>query len=141
MPQLRTNLKLTDIKVLLIDDMRASRSQLQRSMSTLGFTKIDQVQGVIPAVEKLQAGPYDLIITGWKMPNGTGLDLLKACRQDANFDNVAILLTSSENDPQSINEIMKEGATGYIPRPCSENELTGHLEKALEWIERRKAMI
>ena len=31
-------------------------------------------------------------------------------------------------------------ATGYIPRPCSENDLTGHLEKALEWIERRKGI-
>jgi two-component system chemotaxis response regulator CheY len=140
MPQLKTNLKLNDMKVLLVDDMRASRSQLQRTMSAMGFTKIDQVGGVIPAVEKMQSVVYDMIITGWKMPNGTGLDLLKACRQDGNYDNVAILLTSTETDPQSINEIMKEGASGYIPRPYTENDLVSHLEKALEWIERRKGI-
>ncbi len=140
MPQLRTNLKVPDLKVLLIDDMRASRSQLERTLSGLGFAKIDQAQGVIPAVEKMQATTYDIIITGWKMPNGTGLDLLKACRQDPAYENVAIVLTSTENDPTSINEIMKEGANGYIPRPCSESDLTDHLNKVLEWVERRKGV-
>lgn len=140
MPQLKTNLKLADLKVLLIDDMRTNRSMLERQLSGFGFTKIDQAAGVIPAVEKMQDKAYDLIITGWKMPNGTGLDLLKACRQDANYLNVGIVLTSSETDPTAINEIMQEGATGYIPRPCSESDLVNHLEKALEWIERRKAI-
>ena len=140
MPQLRTNLKVPDLKVLLIDDMRTNRSQLERSLGGMGFAKIDQAQGVIPAVEKMQAKLYDIIITSWKMPNGTGLDLLKACRQDPAYENVAIVLASSENDPQAINEIMQEGATGYIARPCSESDLADHMNKVLEWIERRKGV-
>lgn len=140
MAQLRTNLKLNDLKVLLIHDMRATRSQVERQLSALGFTKIDQAQGVIPAVELMQAKPYDIIITGWKMPNGTGVDLLKACRQDPAYENVAIVLTSTESDPMVINEMMQEGATGYIVRPWTESDFIDQMEKILEWIERRKGV-
>lgn len=138
MAKLRTSLAIPSIKILIIDDMRSNRIVLDRQLKSLGFEKIDQAPGVIEAVEKMQAVPYDIIITDWNMPNGTGLDLLKACRQDGNYDNVAIVMATSASETGALAEALKEGATDYIVKPVTDNDLADHMNKILDWVERHK---
>ncbi|TAL26964.1 MAG: response regulator [Alphaproteobacteria bacterium] len=138
MAKLRTSLTVPSIKILIIDDMRSNRIVLDRQLKSLGFEKIDQAPGVIEAVEKMQATPYDIIITDWNMPNGTGLDLLKACRQDNNYDSVAIVMATSASETGALAEALKEGATDYIVKPVTDNDLADHMNKILDWVERHK---
>ncbi|MEZ0226108.1 MAG: response regulator [Alphaproteobacteria bacterium] len=138
MAKLRTSLSIADLKILIIDDMRSNRVVMDRQLKGLGFAKIDQAPGVIEAVEKMQTTPYDIIITDWNMPNGTGMDLLKACRQDGNYDNVAIVMATSASESGALAEALKEGATGYIVKPVTDNDLADHMNKILDWVERHK---
>jgi two-component system chemotaxis response regulator CheY len=139
MPLLKTSLAVKNLRVLIIDDMKGNRTQIERQLKNLGFTKIDQAPGIIEAVEKMQQTPYDILLLDWQLPVGNGLDLLKACRQDPNYDNMAIVMASSESASASVVEALKAGATAYIIKPAPDTVMTEHMQKVMEWLEPRRA--
>ncbi len=74
--------------------------------------------------------PFDLVITDLVMPDGSGMEVLKAAlaREEATQ---VVMMTAFATTEQAV-EAMREGAYDYLQKPFRNRELLATIEKALE---------
>ena len=77
----------------------------------------------------LEAGPFDLALVDLKLPDISGLDILK--RAPDAFPGVPIIIITGYSTIKSAVEAIKMGAFDYVAKPFSPDELDAAVEKAL----------
>jgi two-component system chemotaxis response regulator CheY len=97
-------------------------------LNDTGIKSIDQAEDGEEAwgllEKKMTSGkPYDLIFLDWNMPNLDGLGLLQRCRADARYKNIPIVMVTAESERPFILKALSSGATDYIVKPFSGNNL------------------
>ncbi|MEO7998704.1 MAG: response regulator [Gemmatimonadaceae bacterium] len=116
------------MRALVVDDSRAARSLIGRMLRELGFDVVDAAQGV-EAMEHLVSGtPFDLAVVDWNMPTMNGLDFVRTARADARFQEVPIVMCTSETEIQQMIRALEAGANEYIMKPFTAEILRGKLE-------------
>ncbi len=84
------------------------------------------------AIDKLKAGTRpDLIITDVNMPVMGGMDLIREVRAMAALRFVPILILTTEGDATKREEGKRLGATGWLVKPVSGDDLLRVLKKVL----------
>jgi two-component system alkaline phosphatase synthesis response regulator PhoP len=73
-----------------------------------------------------------LIITEIKLPEMSGIDLLKHVRQDRRTRKVPVLIYTTQLDPAYREECMQAGCSGYLTYPADLNQLYAAVQKATE---------
>jgi len=73
------------------------------------------------ALQAIDANTFDLIMLDYKLPDMTGLDVLRHLRQ-ADQETVAIMMTAYSNIDDAV-EAIKLGAFDYIAKPFQMDEL------------------
>ncbi len=116
-----------DIKILVVDDLVTMRDLLITSLNKLGFFNIDQVEDGDVAFKFLLKEDFDLLITDWKMPNMTGIDLTKAVRSNNKLKHIKILMVTTNTDKTEIAEAIAAGVDGYLVKPFTLKMLEDNL--------------
>ena len=99
--------------ILLIDDEPAITESLAYAFSRVGMTS-ESASSLCQATERLNASPFDLIILDLMLPDGNGLDWLKAVRAESNIP-VIILSSHDETVDQVVG--LEVGADDYVGKP------------------------
>jgi two-component system response regulator PilR (NtrC family) len=117
-------------RLLVVDDEAGLRSMLSVLFTRMGF-RVDLAEGVRAGLKRIKAeGAYDVIVTDLSMPDGTGMDVLRAATErDESTQVVMITAYASTGDAVSA---MREGAYDYVQKPFGNDELKATIEKALE---------
>lgn len=117
--------------VLVVDDEPGIREVLEIALRRSGFDVIPAT-GAEAAIEQIHAAqrPFPLILTDLVMPDGSGMDVLKAARQRSEDSQVIVLTAHSSVENALI--AMREGAYDFVTKPFSPNEITALAHKALE---------
>jgi len=68
------------MKFLVVDDFSTMRRIVRNLLKELGFANVDEAEDGAVALQKLQGGGFDFVVTDWNMPNMDGLQLLQAIR-------------------------------------------------------------
>jgi two-component system chemotaxis response regulator CheY len=63
------------------------------------------------------------------MPGMTGIELLKACKNDPVLKNLPFMLVTAESEQKNIVEAAKAGVSDYVVKPFNAATLKGKLEK------------
>ncbi|MBC8505405.1 MAG: response regulator [Anaerolineales bacterium] len=74
----------------------------------------------------------DLMLVDINMPIVTGMDLLKYVRSRADFDQVPVVMLSSEVADASVNEATELGADGYLFKPVTIEDLEDKINIAIK---------
>lgn len=99
------------------------RDIISHLLKQLGFRNIfTAVDGVV-AYTILKNGNFDFVVSDWNMPNMTGIQLLKAIRQNDSLKTLPVLLVTAENKKTQIMEAAKSGVNSFIVKPFSAAEL------------------
>lgn len=69
---------LRDETILVVDDDEAVRDEIIQALGTQGFSAVGASDGKI-ALQMLEDGPIDLVVSDILMPNMDGIELLRAC--------------------------------------------------------------
>jgi len=87
------------LRVLLVEDHPAQRSLLRKMLALLGITSVHEADCGRDAIALLHGSNFgfDLVITDLRMPNGDGLDVIRAITQDSAVRQV-VLLTAADDD-------------------------------------------
>jgi two-component system response regulator HydG len=118
-----------DRTLLVADDDPGLRESLERTLSREGYRVVLAPDGQA-ALERLQGGGIDLIVTDLKMPGLTGLELLRAAKAIAPDIDV-ILLTAFGTVEEAV-KAMKDGAYDFLTKPFRREQLLKLIDKALE---------
>lgn len=119
---------LKDINILIVDDDINCSETLSDILST-GVYKITCVENVNQAKKALVDKFYNLVMLDIKLPDGSGLELLKEIKR-VNEETMVIVLTGYASLESSI-VAMNEGAFSYIQKPINVDEVKIILKKAL----------
>jgi two-component system, NtrC family, response regulator PilR len=101
-------------RLLVVDDEPDLRTLYELTLLREGY-EIDSAGSVAEALEHLQAGNYSAIITDMKLPDGSGLALLRWLEQAARPEK-AIVITAFGSAENAV-EALKAGAYDYLTKP------------------------
>ncbi|MCP3899951.1 MAG: sigma-54-dependent Fis family transcriptional regulator, partial [Desulfobacteraceae bacterium] len=113
--------------ILVVDDNIITCEVIKRNLELSGF-QVLTAHDVNDAIEILSRQDIDLLITDYKMPKHSGLELIKYVR-DHFFDICIIMLTGYASINSAVSA-MREGADEYITKPFTDKELLDAVKKS-----------
>ncbi|MCG8636787.1 MAG: sigma-54 dependent transcriptional regulator [Desulfobacterales bacterium] len=124
-------------KILVVDDSRPTLEVIQRNLSAHGFDTYT-CNSVPDAVRFLSESTIDLIITDYKMPGRSGLDLIRYIRD--NLDNLEIIMITGYPDIEGAVQAVKDGADEYLVKPFTDAELLSAVRRMIEKLSSRRVV-
>ena len=115
--------------LLVADDDPGLRESLERTLTREGYQVVLASDGRA-ALERVQAGGIDLIVTDLRMPGLTGLELLRAAK--AILPDVDVILLTAFGTVEEAVKAMKDGAYDFLTKPFRREQLIKLVDKALE---------
>jgi len=116
------------LSVLLVEDNQELRDLLQEAISGWGYDSKTAVDG-IGALEKLAENHFDIVITDIHMPRMDGLELIRHISSD--FPQVEVIAITGYPTKYRFNDVVKVGASDFIIKPFSLNELEARLNRII----------
>ncbi len=123
------------VRVLIIEDEKLIRWSLRQKFESRGY-RVSEVATGEDAFKALDADVYDLIMLDYKLPDTTGIDILREIRE-TDQDVVVIMMTAFSTIESAVDAI-KLGAYDYITKPFEIGELLRTVDKALETTKLRR---
>ncbi|MEP6759286.1 MAG: response regulator [Actinomycetota bacterium] len=112
---------------MVIDDSRAMRMLLKRELVALGF-EVDEAGDGNEALEKLRdSGAVDVVLVDWTMPGMDGMSFVHEIRADAAFEEMRVVMVTSEGDPAQIFHALMAGVDEYATKPITKEALAEKL--------------
>ncbi|HOB76236.1 MAG TPA: sigma-54 dependent transcriptional regulator [Phycisphaerae bacterium] len=121
--------------ILVVDDVPNTVEVLQRNLLAAGYT-VFTASSVPQAIQIMEATPIDLVITDWKMPRVSGLDLVRHIR--ANCRDTEVIMVTGYPSIGGAVEAVKTGAEEYLPKPFTDEELLAAVRRAMEKLRVRR---
>ncbi len=116
-------------RVLLVDDDESFLEVMAFLLDEEGYEVVRAANGP-EAFERLQAGPFAVMVTDLKMPGFDGLTLL---RKAHGLDpNLLVIVTTAFGDMATAVAAMKAGAFDFLPKPCDRDHFKLTVRRALE---------
>ncbi len=116
--------------ILTVDDSASIRQTIKIALAANGHAISEAVDGK-DGLEKAGGGHFDLIITDLNMPNMDGLMMIRELRKNPAHAGVPILFLTTESDAGVKQQAKSAGATGWVTKPFSPEQLTKVVEKVL----------
>ncbi len=123
--------------ILAVDDSPATLEVISRHLNGAGY-QIHTCGSVEEAGDFLDAVSVDLVITDFKMPKSSGLDLIKYVRE--NFKDTEIMMITGYPSISGAVEAMRDGAGEYLAKPFTGEELLAVVRRILDKQARRRAV-
>lgn len=105
--------------LMIVDDSATMRKIIMRTvrMSGLDFDRTEEAGNGKEALEKLGSGPVDIMLCDVNMPEMSGTELVKKVRKLGSCANTKIIMVSTESSQALIDNLIADGANGYITKP------------------------
>jgi two-component system chemotaxis response regulator CheY len=118
-------------KALVVDDSRAIRMILGKTLKELGYEVREAANGKealdVIAVEK---GAVTLVLADWNMPEMNGLELLKRLRQNPDLASLVVVMVTTETEMDRMAAALEAGANEYVMKPFTKEILVEKLQLA-----------
>lgn len=130
-------------KILVVEDTVAIREIIVSVLKNIGFKNLSEVEDVPQALKALTDATdhhecFELIISDWKMPGLTGMDLLNSVRRKTEWSKIPFVFLTSESRQDQIVRAIQAGASNYILKPIIEDTLREKLKRT--WDQLQKAI-
>ena len=116
--------------VLIVDDEPMARTLLRLMLVRAGFN-VSEAENGFDALEKVKKSQPDLMLLDVMMPGMDGFTVCETLRNENATSSLPIIMLSAKTDIDSINKGLLVGATKYLTKPISPEELTKHVREAL----------
>ena len=105
------------MKILVVDDSRAMRMIVTRTLRQAGFTghEIIEAENGRLGLEAFRSEDPDLVLSDGNMPEMTGIDFLRAVR--ATGSSTPFCFVTSDGSEEMRTRAEKAGALGVIVKP------------------------
>ena len=116
-------------KALVVDDSRAVRMILAKTLKELGFEIREAANGrEALEVMEVEGTAVSLVLADWNMPEVNGLDLLKQLRQIPELSRLVVIMVTTETELDQMAAALEAGANEYIMKPFTKDILVEKLE-------------
>lgn len=122
-------MSLISQKLLVVDDEEIVRTSCIRILSSEGYS-VETAKSSTEALEKLQGGSFDLVLTDLVMPGITGIELLRRIKEE--WPGAEVVVITGYGTVKTAVEALRYGAYDYIEKPFTPEILLHAVERCLE---------
>jgi DNA-binding NtrC family response regulator len=115
--------------ILLVEDKESLRRVLRMTLEAAGYS-ITEAADARAAIDEIARVPHKIVLTDLRMPNGSGIDVLRAAKAADN--EVPVILMTAYGSIDEAVQAMKDGAQDFLQKPVDSNHLLLLVERALE---------
>ncbi|KUG28446.1 chemotaxis regulator - transmits chemoreceptor signals to flagelllar motor components chey [hydrocarbon metagenome] len=115
--------------IMTVDDSASVRQMVGFTLKKEGYSVIEASDGK-DALGKLK-GTVNMVITDLNMPNMDGIELIKNIRAQAAYKFIPIVMLTTESQATRKQEGKSAGATGWIVKPFTPEQLLAVVKKVL----------
>ena len=116
-------------KILVVDDEKSILLLLKEALTQWGY-QVTTAASAVEGLELLKNGLYDAIISDIRMPDMTGLDLLREIRKQD--ETIEVVMMTGYPTIASAVQALKEGAYDYLSKPLILDELRHLMARMME---------
>jgi len=109
------------LNILLIDDHALFRIGLRELLERRGITVLEALGDCEAGIEKVINSQPDVVVLDIRMPQMTGIEVLKALREREQKMPIAMLTTS--RDEKDVIDALQGGAQGYLLKDMEPDDL------------------
>jgi CheY-like chemotaxis protein len=117
-------------RILFCEDDATIRKLIGLALRSSGHEILMACDGR-QGLEIVRTARPDLIVTDLMMPVMTGLEFCRAVRSDASFRAIPIIVLTASVQRQQTEESFNEGATAFLPKPFTTDQLRDIIEQHL----------
>jgi CheY-like chemotaxis protein len=114
-------------KILLVDDHADTTELLGMYLERRGFD-VASAGTVAGAIEVFSQGHFDAVVSDLRLPDGTGLDLIRKLRSSAPIRAIAL---SGSSEPEDIDASKRAGFDAHLVKPVPAEHLAEMLRKLI----------
>lgn len=142
-PAPETHKRFAGLSVLVVDDHMLMRRLVTQQLKLIGFEKIDNAINGQEAWGKMEEAhrsgtDFNIVMLDWGMPIMNGIDLLRKCRGEEKYDNVAFIMLTGECEQKNVLDALQSGATSYIVKPVSQETMIEKVKTVVDWLEKKQ---
>ncbi|KPA18126.1 acetoacetate metabolism regulatory protein AtoC [Candidatus Magnetomorum sp. HK-1] len=124
-------------KILLVDDSADTLEIIQRNLDHAGYA-VQTSLSVKSAIKKIKTDTFDIVITDLKMPESSGLDLIKYVKE--NFSDIETMMITGFPCISGAVQAIKDGAEDYLVKPFTDEELLSAVQKVVDKLMRKRKL-
>jgi two-component system chemotaxis response regulator CheY len=118
------------MKVLVVDDFATMRKIVKNVLKQINIENVVEAENGKHALNVLKSEEVDLIISDWMMPEMTGIEFLKVCKEDEEKKKIPFIMVTAEGQKDSVMEAIKSGVDNYIVKPFTPDKLKDAIDRA-----------
>ena len=107
--------------ILVIDDSRVLRKHIELILKVRDYNVVE-AENAEEALLTLNTQAINLIILDMELPDKHGLDVIRELKADPMLRTIPIFVVSGSNNPETVRDCLKLGATNYIKKPFNVEE-------------------
>ncbi len=112
------------MRILVAEDDRSLRELLVQGLEEAGYF-VDAVGAGDEAIEQLRFYAYDVAVIDWRMPRGSGLEVVQWARRHDRP--TALLMLTARDTPADRIQGLDSGADDYLVKPFDFGELVARI--------------
>ena len=109
-------------KIMVVDDAKVMREMVQAMLVQEGHEVITAEDGDV-ALEMARTEVCDLVLSDINMPNMSGISLVSKLRRVETYENVPIIMLTTESSDYKKDKAKKMGANGWLLKPIEPKRL------------------
>ena len=118
------------LNIFIVDDSTSALYALKKNLEPTGAmitTAMDGIEGR----EIMKSRSFDLVITDVDMPRLDGLGLCQWIKTNPQTASIPVIILSSRESDQDIDNGFRVGADGYVPKSSAANDLIPRMEQVM----------
>ncbi|MFV2066352.1 MAG: response regulator [Pirellulales bacterium] len=116
--------------ILVVDDSQVERLLVEGMLRKNPGYHVESAENGKEALEKIAAGPPDLVVTDLIMPEMDGLELVRTVRQ--RYPEVPVILMTAYGDELTAVEALEAGAASYVAKAQKAERLMATIHRVVE---------
>lgn len=118
------------VKIMIADDQQLIRESLKIILdSDPNFEVVKVVGSGQEVLDSLKTESVDIILMDVRMPNMSGVDCTRIVKKE--YPNIKVIILTTFDDDEYIYDALKYGASGYLLKGCSLEELSVAIHNVL----------
>jgi putative two-component system response regulator len=123
--------ELKTAKIMIVDDEEANLFTVEHHLKKVGYRQFITTTKAREAMELLDTHRPDVLLLDIRMPEISGLDILRAKRGDPSVGHIPVLVLTATTDPDTKLLALELGASDFLPKPVDPYDLVPRVKNAL----------
>lgn len=123
---------MAKLEILVVEDSPTMRQLIVFALKRLKDVNVTEASDGVDGLKKLSSQQFHLMIADINMPIMDGLKLVSLVRQDPKYNNMPIIIVTTEGADEDRKRGLALGANAYLTKPVQTTQLLATVKELLK---------